>query len=233
MMKDVALTAQPANRLRLNTLIRLRWLAIVGQSATVLFVAYWLGYPLPISLCFVLIAFSAWLNLALTFRYPAAQRLAPEAAFSILLFDSLQLSGLLYLTGGLTNPFALLVTVPVVISATSLPLRMTAMLGAVVTLCATLLVFYHLPLPWVDGVELVMPFVYVAGAWVAILSGIAFTALYAFRVAEEARLLERALAATEFVLQREQHLSALDGLAAAAAHELGTPLATIHLVARE
>lgn len=233
-MRDTALTvAQPANRLRLNTLIRLRWLAIVGQSFTVLLVAYWLGYPLPVSLCFVLIAISAWLNLVLTFRYPAAQRLNPNAAISILLFDSLQLGGLLYLTGGLTNPFALLLTVPVVISATSLPMRLTAILGAVVTLTATLLVFYHLPLPWTEGASLEMPFVYVAGMWMAILSSIAFTALYAFRVAEEGRLLARALAATELVLQREQHLSALDGLAAAAAHELGTPLATIHLVARE
>jgi two-component system sensor histidine kinase RegB len=233
-MKEFPISlAQPTARLRLNTLIRLRWLAIVGQSVTVLLVAYWLGYPLPVSLCFVLIAASAWLNLVLAFRYPAAQRLNPTAALSILLFDSLQLAGLLYLTGGLTNPFALLLTVPVVISATSLPLRLTAMLGAVVTIAATVLVFYHRPLPWAQGQNLEMPFVYVAGMWLAILSSIAFTALYAFRVAEEGRLLARALAATELILQREQHLSALDGLAAAAAHELGTPLATIHLVARE
>jgi two-component system sensor histidine kinase RegB len=151
----------------------------------------------------------------------------------ILLFDSLQLAGLLYFTGGLTNPFALLMTVPVVISATSMPLRLTAVLGGVVMAAATVLVFYHMPLPWKEGEQLVMPFVYVAGMWMAILSSIAFTALYAFRVAEEGRLLANALAATEMVLMREQHLSALDGLAAAAAHELGTPLATISLVARE
>lgn len=220
-------------RLRLNTLIRLRWLAIVGQSVTVLLVAYWLDFPLRVGPCFALIAVSAWLNLALAFRYPAAQRLAPWAALGILLFDSLQLAGLLYLTGGLTNPFALLLTVPVVISATSMPLKLTALLGAVVTICATLLVFYHEPLPWSTSEALDMPFVYVAGMWLAVLSSIAFTALYAFRVAEEGRLLADALAATELVLQREQHLSALDGLAAAAAHELGTPLATIALVARE
>jgi two-component system sensor histidine kinase RegB len=224
---------QQSSRLRLNTLIRLRWLAIFGQSTAVLVVAYWLQFPLPVGLCFALIAGSAWMNLWLAFRYPAAHRLTPLAAFGILTFDSLQLAGLLYMTGGLTNPFSLLMTVPVVISATSLPLSLTAILGILVMAAATLLAFFHLPLPWIEGAPLVMPFVYVAGMWMALLSSIAFTAIYAFRVAQEARLLANALAATELVLQREQHLSALDGLAAAAAHELGTPLATITLVAKE
>jgi two-component system sensor histidine kinase RegB len=224
---------QQSQRLRLNTLIRLRWLAIVGQSVTVIIVAYWLDFPLPVSLCFALIACSAWLNLLLTFRYPAAHRLTPLAAFITLTFDALQLAGLLYMTGGLTNPFSLLMTVPVIISATSLSLRLTALLGALVMAMATLLAFYHLPLPWFEGAELSMPFIYVAGMWTAVFCSTTFTAVYAWRVAEEARLLANALAATELVLQREQHLSALDGLAAAAAHELGTPLATIALVAKE
>src|SRR5690606_37838406 len=199
----------------------------------VLIVAYWLGFPLPVSLCFALIALSAWLNLFLAFRYPATHRLPPGFALGILLFDALQLAGLLYMTGGLTNPFSLLMTVPVVISATSLPARWTLLLGMVVVAMATLLVFVHLPLPWFPGVALSMPFIYVAGMWMAVVSSIAFTAIYAYRVAEEARLLANALSATELILQREQHLSALDGLAAAAAHELGTPLATIALVAKE
>ncbi|WP_026060383.1 ActS/PrrB/RegB family redox-sensitive histidine kinase [Pseudaminobacter salicylatoxidans] len=228
-MPDIQQTA----RLRLNTLIRLRWLAIIGQSATVVIVAYWWQFPLPVSLCFTLIACSAWLNLLLTFRYPAAHRLQPLAALAILTFDALQLAGLLYMTGGLTNPFSVLMTVPVVISATSLPLSLTAILGVFVMVLTTLLAFFHLPLPWFSGTELAMPFLYVAGMWMAVLSTVAFTAIYAWRVAEEARLLANALSATELVLQREQHLSALDGLAAAAAHELGTPLATITLVAKE
>ncbi len=222
-----------SHRLRLNTLVRLRWLAIVGQSAAVMVVAYGLNFPLPVSFCFALIASSAWLNLYLAFRYPATHRLGPQAAFAILTFDALQLAGLLYLTGGLTNPFSLLMTVPVVVSATSLPLGMTALLGSLAIAMASGLAFYHQPLPWYPGAALEMPFIYVAGMWMALLSSIAFTGIYAFRVAEEARLLANALAATELVLQREQHLSALDGLAAAAAHELGTPLATIALVAKE
>ncbi|QPC86274.1 ActS/PrrB/RegB family redox-sensitive histidine kinase [Mesorhizobium sp. NBSH29] len=222
-----------SHRLRLNTLINLRWLAIVGQSVAVLVVAYHFNFPLPVGICFALIAGSAWLNLFLAFRHPATHRLRPFAAIGIMVFDALQLAGLLYLTGGLTNPFSLLMTVPVVVSATSLPLRMTIVLGALSLGLATLLAFFHLPLPWYSGTELPMPPVYVAGIWIAVVSSITFTGIYAWRVAEEARLLADALAATELVLQREQHLSALDGLAAAAAHELGTPLATIALVAKE
>ena len=221
------------HHLRLNTLLRLRWLAVVGQSAAVLFVAYILQFPLPVSLCFALIALSAGLNLLLAFRYPATHRLPPTFALAIMLFDALQLAGLLYMTGGLTNPFSLLMTVPVVISATSLSARWTMLLGLLVVAMATVLMFFHLPLPWFPGQTLRMPFIYIFGMWLAVVSSIAFTAVYAYRVAEEARLLANALSATELILQREQHLSALDGLAAAAAHELGTPLATIALVAKE
>lgn len=231
--EQTSLDPSQSSRLRLTTLIRLRWMAIVGQSASVIVVAYWLEFPLPVSVCFALIAASAWLNLFLALRYPATHRLGPSMSLVILVFDALQLGGLLYVTGGLTNPFSLLISVPVVVSATSLPLRLTILLGSLVVAIATLLAFYHLPLPWISGGELYIPFLYVAGVWVGIVSSTAFSAAYAWRIAEEARQLANALAATELVLQREQHLSALDGLAAAAAHELGTPLATIALVAKE
>lgn len=234
MLEELSTTDQrDSQRLRLNTLIRLRWLAVIGQSAAVLIVVYWLDFALPIGPCLILIAASAWLNLYLSFRYPATHRLSPFAALGILIFDALQLAGLLFLTGGLTNPFALLAAVPVVVSATSLPLRWTALLALLVVALVTLLAFLHLPLPWFAGTRLSMPYLYVTGVWIAVVSSIAFTGIFAYRVAEEARLLANALAATELVLQREQHVSALDGLAAAAAHELGTPLATIALVARE
>jgi two-component system sensor histidine kinase RegB len=193
---------QQSRQLRLNTLIRLRWLAIIGQSAAVLVVAYWFMFPLPVGLCLALIACSAWVNLFLAFRYPATHRLKPAAAFGVLFLDVLQLAGLLYLTGGLTNPFAILMAVPVIVSATSLPLVLTAVLGLVVAAAASILVSFHLPLPWYGGSNLAMPFLYVIGMWMAILSTTAFTAIYAWRVAEEARQLATALAATELVLQR-------------------------------
>ncbi|MCB1470980.1 MAG: sensor histidine kinase, partial [Rhizobiaceae bacterium] len=199
-----------SNRLRLNTLIRLRWLAIIGQSMAVLIVAYGLRFPLPVGLCFALIACSAWVNLFLALRYPATHRLEPLPALGILIFDALQLAGLLYMTGGMTNPFSLLIAVPVVVSATSLPLRLTFAIGFVVVALASVLVRFHLPLPWNASEPLAIPFLYVAGMWMAVVSSIAFTAIYAWRIADEARQLANALSATELVLQREQHLSALD-----------------------
>lgn len=222
-----------SRRLRLTTLTRLRWLAVAGQSAAVLFVSLYLEFKFPVSMCFALIACSAWLNLFLSFRYPVNHRLETSAATAVLAFDVLQLAGLLYMTGGLENPFSVLMIVPVIISATSLPASATVALGTLVVVATSVLAFVHLPLPWYPETPMTLPLIFIAGVWFAIVSALVFTGVYAYRVAEEARLLADALTATELVLQREQHLSALDGLAAAAAHELGTPLATIALVAKE
>lgn len=224
---------QTSRRLRLTTLLRLRWLADAGQALAVLFTDYVLDFPLPTAACLTLIGLSAALNIYLTFHYPRTHRLTPAASFAILAYDVMQLSGLLYLTGGMTNPFVFLIISPVIISATSLPPRPTMILGAMVVASATLLSFFHFPLPWHQEEVFSAPNTYVAGMWFALVSSLAFTATYAWRVADEARLLGTALNAAELVLQREQHLSALDGLAAAAAHELGTPLATITVVIRE
>ncbi|WP_306117340.1 MULTISPECIES: ActS/PrrB/RegB family redox-sensitive histidine kinase [unclassified Roseitalea] len=220
-------------RLRMSTLINTRWIAVFGQSAAVTFVAAWFGFQFPVVACFALIAISAALNLVLTWIYPANRRLDPMSVFGVLAFDIMQLAALLFLTGGLENPFSVLLIVPVIISAATLPALYTATLGFLVVTAATVLVFSHLPLPWYSDVALDIPFIFVAGMWGAVISSVAFTAFYVYRVADEARSLADALSATELVLQREQHLSALDGLAAAAAHELGTPLATISLVSKE
>ncbi|SCY48993.1 ActS/PrrB/RegB family redox-sensitive histidine kinase [Microvirga guangxiensis] len=234
------MVAIPANnlkpsprQLRLDTLVRLRWLAIAGQSAAVAGVRFGLGFPLPFELCFLVIAVSVWTNLLLRIQFPASYRLGDNAATALLAFDILQLAALLYLTGGLENPFAMLFLAPVLISATALTPERTLALGLLAVGCATCLVLAHRPLPWFPGQSLSLPFLYVSGIWTAILLGTVFTGIYAWRVAEEARQLAQALAATELVLAREQHLSQLDGLAAAAAHELGTPLATIALVSKE
>jgi two-component system sensor histidine kinase RegB len=219
--------------LRLRTLVRLRWLAIVGQTGAVLGVHFVLGFPLPLGLCLAVIAFSAWLNIFLTIRWRKSVRLHETHAGLLLVYDVLQLAVLLFLTGGLENPFSFLFLVPVTISATSLSMRWTLMLGLMALAAATLLAFYHYPLPWVPGQSFELPDVYIGGMWAAIMSGVVFSAIYARRIADEARQMSAALSATEMVLAREQRLSALDGLAAAAAHELGTPLATIALVAKE
>jgi two-component system, sensor histidine kinase RegB len=220
-------------RLRLQTLTRLRWLAVAGQSVTVLVVAFLLEFPFPVLFCFALIACSAWLNIFLTFRYPATHRLSPPAALGVLGFDVLQLTGLLYMTGGLVNPFSVLICVPVIISTASQPIRHTIVLGGLTVAAASLVAVFHLPLPWYPGVIYEAHLVLVLGIWIAIISTTMFAAFYVYRVSSEANQLADALTTTELTLQREQHLFALDGLAAAAAHELGTPLATISVVAKE
>lgn len=222
-----------AYRLRVDTLVRLRWMAVIGQSVAVTGVHFGLGFALPIGPCFLIIACSAWLNIVLRIRYPVSGRLDGWLPALILGYDILQLSGLLFLTGGLQNPFSVLVLAPVMISATALPPMRTLALGVFAMALTTIMAFYHLPLPWFPGQKLELPLPYVTGIWVAIQLGMGFTGVYTWRVADEARQLADALAATELVLERELHLSQLDGLAAAAAHELGTPLATIALVARE
>ncbi|CAN5560313.1 ActS/PrrB/RegB family redox-sensitive histidine kinase [soil metagenome] len=219
--------------LRLRTLVRLRWLAVLGQTGAVLSVYLILGFALPLGWCLAAIALSAWLNVFLTLRRRAGQMLADRDAALLLGYDILQLAMLLYLTGGIENPFAFLFLVPVTVSATSLPLKWTLWLSGLAFVCASLLGVAHRPLPWFKDAQLTLPDIYVAGMWTAIVSGVVFSAIYARRIAEEARQMSTALAATEVVLAREQRLSALDGLAAAAAHELGTPLATIALVAKE
>ena len=220
-------------QVRLDTLVRLRWLAIAGQTIAVLVIALWFQFPVPTLWCFLLIALSAGLNVFLKIKCPSSRRLSADRAMLLLAFDILQLSGLLFLTGGLTNPFALLLIAPVTVSATALPPQKTVPLGGLTILATCFLALFHQPLPWFPGQALAFPHVYVFGIWLALVLGLGFIAVYTFRVANEARELADALAATELVLAREQHLSALDGLAAAAAHELGTPLATIYLTAKE
>lgn len=230
---EIAAFGREARRLKLDTLVRLRWLAVTGQCAAIVLVHFQLGYRLPFALCLTAIAFSAALNVWLQIRRPASYRLGDDLATVLLAFDIVQLAVLLYLTGGLQNPFAILFLAPVLISAASLSPMRTVGLGLFAAGCATLLARYHLKLPWRDPGGLELPWMYVVGIWTAILLGLAFTSAFAYRIAEEARQLGDALAATELVLAREQHLSQLDGLAAAAAHELGTPLATIRLVVKE
>jgi len=234
-MTDVAASdfRHPRRYVRLDTILRLRWLAVLGQLAAIFIVVQGLEYDLPIVPCVAIIALSALLNLVLQMAFDPMQRLEPAYAAGLLALNIAELAGLLFLTGGLQNPFSFLFLAPVLISATALPTRLTIALGVFAAACATVLVFFHMPLPWDGDDPLVLPPIYLFGVWLSILLAIGVTSLYAFQVTEEARKLSDALAATELVLTREQHLTQLDGLAAAAAHELGTPLSTIFLISRE
>lgn len=219
--------------IRLDTILRLRWLAVLGQLAAIFIVAQGLEFNVEIVPCVSIIALSAAVNLGLQTAANPMQRLEPVQAAGLLALNIVELAGLLYFTGGLQNPFSFLFLAPVLISATALPARFTFGLGVLAVACASVLFFFHLPLPWDSDDPLVLPPIYLVGVWLSIVLAIGVTSLYSFQVTEEARKLADALAATELVLTREQHLTQLDGLAAAAAHELGTPLATIFLISRE
>src|SRR5215831_1221873 len=234
-MTDIAASdfRHPRRHVRLDTILRLRWLAVLGQLAAVFVVVQGLEFDVPVVPCIVIVGLSALLNLGLQIAFNPMQRLEPAYAAALLALNIIELAALLFLTGGLQNPFSFLFLVPVLISATALPVRLTIALGALAVACASVLVFFYLPLPWDSEEPLVLPPIYLFGVWLSIVLAIGVTSLYAFQVTEEARKLSDALAATELVLAREQHLTQLDGLAAAAAHELGTPLSTIVLISRE
>ncbi len=223
---------RPRN-VRLETLLRLRWLAVLGQFVAILGVHFGLEFDVPIWPCLAVIALAALLNVALGAVYRQTQWLEPDRAAWLLGFDIAQLAALLYLTGGLENPFSFLLLGPVLISATALPPRMTLLIGIFAMVCATVLVFFHYQLPWDTEDQLELPEIYTVGVWLSILLAMGYIGVYTWQVTEEARQLSDALGATELALAREQHLSQLDGLAAAAAHELGTPLSTITVVVRE
>ena len=234
-MSDVAASdfRLPHRYVRLDTILRLRWLAALGQLTAIFIVAHGLEFDFPVIACVAIVGISALLNLALQIAFNPMQRLEPVYAAALLALNIVELAALLFLTGGLQNPFSFLFLAPVLISATALPVRLTIALGVVAVACASNLVFYHYPLPWDSDDPLVLPPIYLFGVRLSIVLAIGVTSLYAFQATEEARKLSDALAATELVLTREQHLTQIDGLAAAAAHELGTPLSTIFLISRE
>jgi len=233
MARGFAQGAGAGGRVRLRTLSNLRWLAIAGQSLALFLVYFALGYSLPILYCAIAIMVSAALNVVLAVRYPPAHRLTNREATFYLAFDVLQLGALLYLTGGITNPFALMFVAPVVIAATTLNLGNVLILAGIAFASASLIAIVHRPLPWPTNEALLLPQLYQAGIWMALVIGIGFTSVYAWRIASESARMSAGLAATQLALSREHRLAALGALATAAAHELGTPLGTIAVVARE
>lgn len=219
-------------RLRLRTLVAIRWAAVLGQAAAVLTVNLGLGFELPLAPISATIFAAAVANVLLAVTRPAQARLSDRQGAFYLAFDILQLALLLFLTGGVQNPFSLLLLAPVAIAAATLSGASTVALSALTLVAIVALARYHLPLPWFgEGIEFppVYKFGQMAGLGVATL----FIAAYAWSLSNAQRRMLDAMAATQAALAREQRLAALGGLAAAAAHELGSPLSTIAVVAQE
>jgi two-component system, sensor histidine kinase RegB len=219
-------------RVRLRTILIIRWIAVAGQALTLLVVHYVMGYPMAIGWAGAAVAALAAVTLATQVRRPQSERLTDRESALYFAFDILQLAVLLYLTGGLNNPFSVLVLAPVTVSAAALSYRSTISLAGLAIACVVLLAIRHEPLPWPDG-AFEIPEIFVAGYAIALILAVLFLTFYVYRVAQESRRLSDALAAAQAALDREQRVSSLGALAAAAAHELGSPLGTISLVAKE
>ncbi|MGB0659417.1 MAG: sensor histidine kinase RegB [Mangrovicoccus sp.] len=219
--------------IRLRTLIVLRWIAISGQLVAITVAHQVFHLQLELGLCYLAVGASIIANLMAIFAFPENKRLSEGEVVTMLSFDISQLSFLLYLTGGLHNPFALLILAPVTISATALTLRSTVYLGVLALVLISFVAVYHIPLRTQHGFTMRMPQDFLFGFWLAIAIGLAFLAGYARKVSQEIHAMSDALLATQMALVREQKLTDLGGVVAAAAHELGTPLATIKLVSSE
>ena len=224
---------QRSNWVRLRTLVTLRWFAAIGQAIAIFVAIQIYDLRLPADLAALAIGASLIANLLSSFLYPENKRLSERQAFLWLVFDIVQLSILLYLTGGLSNPFALLILAPVAIAATVLHLSSMIFLGLTAITLITLLSRFSIPIETAEGVVLVLPILFQFGFWTALVIGVVFLAIYARQVTTEMHAMGEALVATQLALAREQKLTDLGGVVAAAAHELGTPLATIKLVGSE
>lgn len=218
---------------RLRTLVFLRWVAITGQAAAVLISTQVLDFALPLPMCALVISASVSFNIIAHIVHPAEKRLSERGTLLSLFFDLAQLVTMLMLTGGLNNPFAMLILAPVTIASTALRMQSTIILGLAAMACIPLVAFVHLPLEHADGSALEAPALFQYGIGASLAIGLVFLGLYARRVTVEGYTMSQALSATQLALAREQRLAAIGGIAAAAAHELGTPLATIKLVAGE
>ncbi|MGZ6039781.1 MAG: ActS/PrrB/RegB family redox-sensitive histidine kinase [Phenylobacterium sp.] len=219
-------------RLRVRTLVTLRWLVVVGETVLLL-VAAGMGFSLPYPLCFAVVGAGIWVNLLTGVASPGQRVFGDREAAAQLGVDILQISTLIFLTGGSSNPFVLLLIAPVTLAAATLPLRPVLTLAAMASTASAVLAIVSLPLPQAPGMEVAIPMSFRAAAALANIAGIGLTAGYVRQAAVESARMALALDVTQAVLAREQRLSALGALAAAAAHELGTPLATISIVAKE
>ena len=221
--------------LRLRTLNLIRWIAILGQYVAVATAFFWLEINFNIYLASICILVSIILNIIVSIKFLPVRTLTSNETLFYLIFDSVQLVALLYITGGLTNPFCVLIIAPFIISATYLDLFRTMVIGIVSILSLSLLAFYYQPISSNIFVFSSSDFssFQIFGIWLSLVISLAFIGIYCFRIADESRKVERALNETQLALSDEEKISDMMSLTAAAVHELGTPLSTISVIIKE
>ena len=215
-----------------STLTILRYIAIFGQFIAVNLVFFYLYLKFPIKESYIIIFIGLLTNLFLQFKVKVNQ-LKDTYASLFLLYDLFQLSSLLYLTGGILNPFSILMIIPTIVSSTFLSMGTTIILGIITSILLFVISFTHLPLPGLDSNVFAVPNYYTIGILISILIGLIFLSYFGIRFAGETKKRSEALNKLQEVISKEYELESLGGQAAAAAHSLGTPLATISVVAKE
>jgi two-component system sensor histidine kinase RegB len=219
-------------KIKLLTLINIRWVAILGQFTTISIVFFYFNFSFNIEHCYLLVLFSAFLNIFLQIRSKKTELLSNKQATFSILYDLFQLFGLLFLTGGLTNPFSIFIVAPITIAAGFLNLRSSILVGFLSIILIIILSLFYFELPGIEN-NYLFPKFYILGLVLALCTTIIFLAIYSQRLAIESAQRSEAFNVLQQTFLREQELKSLGGLAAAAAHELGTPLNTISLVAKE
>ena len=216
------------NTILLGNLIKIRWIAIFGQILAIFFVFYFINIQIPFFEALVIIFLSVALNLYSYFEERKNKSISNIKAFSFLLFDTLQLGFLLFLTGGVINPFSILILAPVITSASYLPALMTVVLSSISIGIIIILNFYFLPLDL--GVEFYLPEIYSFGIVASLIITVIFIAIYAYLFASSSRKISNALSVSKLQILNQKKMTEVGSLSAAAAHELGTPLNTIFLI---
>ena len=220
-------------RITLETLINIRWIAIVGQFFTVSVVEYFLKFEFPYFGTLTLIFLSALVNVYLEINKSKFLTINNFYATLSIFYDLVQLILLLFMTGGLSNPFSILIIVPTTISVTYLSRGSSQFIVTCSIIFSTVIAFYHMPLPYPVNESLVLPKYYNIGLWLSLGIGIIFLGNYAYQLGRDNRVRSTALSRLEEELTKEKVVNSVGGMAAAAVHELATPLATISLVSKE
>ncbi len=217
-----------SNNILLSNLIYIRWIAIIGQFLAILLVYFYFTINIPFILCFLIILISAIVNLLCVFQKKINNYLSDQQAFYLLLFDTLQLAVLLYLTGGIYNPFLFLLVAPIIISASYLKIIFSILLSSLSIIIVIFLYYYSIKIDWFE--EFTVPWLYTLGLVLSLIISLVFIAIYVYIFANSSRGISDALNRTRVALENQKKISEIGSLKAAAVHELSTPLNTIFLV---